>query len=201
MTRGTLFGLGLLLLSCSASRTADSHTADSTSSAARHGANAPDGDALSPAGELGPSAGAPAESPPRSGGAATGRRPQRGQAADGAGSGGTLAARYASRPALETYSGKATYYADSLSGNRTASGERYDPKRHSAAHRKLPFGTVIRIVRKDTGATTYARVNDRGPFGGGGRIVDLSRAAAEELEMLRAGVVSVRVEVVERPAR
>ncbi|NLE84969.1 MAG: septal ring lytic transglycosylase RlpA family protein [Myxococcales bacterium] len=100
---------------------------------------------------------------------------------------------------METFSGKATYYADSLAGNSTASGEPYDPKLHSAAHRKLPFGTVVRVTRQDTGAVTYVRVNDRGPFGSRDRVIDLSRAAAEELEMLRAGVVPVRVEVLDRP--
>ena len=95
--------------------------------------------------------------------------------------------------------GKASYYADSLAGRSTASGEPYDPKLHSAAHRKLPFGTVVRVTRQDTGAVTYVRVNDRGPFGSRDRVIDLSRAAAEELEMLRAGVVPVRVEVLDRP--
>lgn len=111
----------------------------------------------------------------------------------------SLANLYATRPVLQTFSGKATYYADSLAGNRTASGEPYDPKVHSAAHRKLPFGTVVRVVRQDTKAATYVRVNDRGPFAGRDRIIDLSRAAAEELEMIRAGVVPVRVEVLELP--
>jgi len=111
----------------------------------------------------------------------------------------SLAERYAAASPLETFSGKATYYADSLAGNSTASGEPYDPKLHSAAHRKLPFGTVVRVTRQDTGAVTYVRVNDRGPFGSRDRVIDLSRAAAEELEMLRAGVVPVRVEVLDRP--
>ena len=55
------------------------------------------------------------------------------------------------------------------------------------------------MVRQDTGAVTYAVVNDRGPFGKKTRIIDLSRAAARDLDMIRAGVVKVRVEVVERP--
>lgn len=110
-----------------------------------------------------------------------------------------MAELYANRPALQTFSGKATYYADSLAGNRTASGEMYDPRVHSAAHRKLPFGTVVRVVRQDTQAATYVRVNDRGPFAGRDRIIDLSRVAAEELGMIRAGVVPVRVEVLEFP--
>src|SRR5690606_15659747 len=110
-----------------------------------------------------------------------------------------LAKEYAGKKSLETLSGKATYYADSLAGNSTASGEVYDPKEHTAAHKKLPFGTVVRVVREDTSAVTYARINDRGPFGEKDRIIDLSRAAAEELDMMKAGVVSVRVEVVDKP--
>lgn len=112
-----------------------------------------------------------------------------------------LVARYAEEPPLETYRGKASYYADSLAGNSTASGEPYDPARRSAAHRKLPFGTVVRVVRSDTGAATYAVVNDRGPFGQRDRIIDLSKAAALDLDMLRAGVVPVRVEVVAHRAK
>jgi rare lipoprotein A len=101
------------------------------------------------------------------------------------------------RPALETYRGRASYYADSLAGHSTASGEPYDPTLYTAASRELPFGTVVRVVREDTGVSVIVRVNDRGPFGDRGRILDLSRAAADELEMLRAGVVRIRAEVVE----
>jgi rare lipoprotein A len=91
--------------------------------------------------------------------------------------------------------GKATYYADSLAGNKTASGDRYDPKALTGAHRRLPFGTRVRVTREDTGDSVEIVINDRGPFGGPGRIIDLSRAAAERLKMIRAGVVRVRVEV------
>jgi rare lipoprotein A (peptidoglycan hydrolase) len=119
--------------------------------------------------------------------------------ANGAPAGSMLAKEYAGKEALETLNGKATYYADSLAGNSTASGDPYDPKDFTAAHKKLAFGTVVRVVREDTGAVTYARINDRGPFGEKDRIIDLSRAAAEELDMMKAGVVSVRVEVVNKP--
>ena len=115
-------------------------------------------------------------------------------------SGNSLAKQYDGKKALETLEGKATYYADSLAGNHTASGEPYDPKAFTAAHKKLPFGTVVRVIRVDDGSVTYVRINDRGPFGPKERIIDLSRAAAEELGMLRAGVVRVRVEIVKRGA-
>ncbi len=110
-----------------------------------------------------------------------------------------LAESYRNQKALSTLEGKATYYGDSLSGNKTANGERYSPREFTAAHKKLPFGTVVRVIRLDTGKSTYVRINDRGPFGAKDRIIDLSRAAAEELEMIRAGVVPVRVEILTRP--
>ena len=95
----------------------------------------------------------------------------------------------------EVLEGRASYYADSLAGNSTASGEPYDPSALTAASRDLPFGTRLRVIRVDNGRTVVVRVNDRGPFGDHRRIIDLSRRAAETLDMIRAGVVSVRVEV------
>jgi rare lipoprotein A len=105
------------------------------------------------------------------------------------------------KKALRTLLGEASYYSDALSGRRTASGERYDPKAYTAAHRSLPFGTVLRVQRKDTGSVVYVRVNDRGPFGKRRRILDLSKAAAEQLGMIRRGIADVRIEVVEEPAK
>lgn len=98
--------------------------------------------------------------------------------------------------ATATYTGKATYYGDSLAGHRTANGETYEPKAFTAAHKKLPFGTIVRVTRLDSGEETYVRITDRGPFGPKDRIIDLSRAAAEELNMIRAGVVRIRAEIV-----
>ena len=94
--------------------------------------------------------------------------------------------------------GRATYYSDALAGNRTANGERYDPRAMTAAHRTLKFGTQVRVTRRDTGSSVVVRINDRGPFGDRRRIIDLSRAAAQELGMMRAGVVDVSVEVLGR---
>jgi len=111
------------------------------------------------------------------------------------------AAQYGSAPALETLVGRASYYSDRLAGRSTASGEPYLTTEFTAASRDLRFGTILRVTREDNGAVTYARVNDRGPFGDRRRIIDLSRVAAEELDMIRAGVVSVRVEIVHRPTR
>jgi rare lipoprotein A len=89
--------------------------------------------------------------------------------------------------------GNATYYANSLAGRRTASGERYDPRALTAAHKTLAFGTMVKVIRVDDGREVVVRINDRGPFAGDDRVIDLSRAAAEQLGMIRDGVVPVRV--------
>jgi len=102
---------------------------------------------------------------------------------------------YAGKTPVVVLAGKATYYSDSLAGNHTSNGEVYDPSRKTAASRDLPFGSVVRVVRRDTGASVLVRINDRGPFGNRKRILDLSRAAARELGMLGRGVVDVRAEV------
>jgi rare lipoprotein A len=90
--------------------------------------------------------------------------------------------------------GRASYYGKGFAGRRTASGERYDPNGMTAAHKTLPFGTRIRVSRPG-GTSVVLRVNDRCgcPHG---RIVDVSEAAARKLDMMRAGVVQVRLEVV-----
>jgi len=94
----------------------------------------------------------------------------------------------------------ATWYGESLAGHKTASGERFDPSRMTAAHRTLKLGTWIEVRRVDTGSTVRVRVNDRGPYGkDGARIVDLSRAAAEKIGMIRDGVVKVELRVVSGP--
>ncbi|NMC69457.1 MAG: septal ring lytic transglycosylase RlpA family protein, partial [Myxococcales bacterium] len=92
-----------------------------------------------------------------------------------------------------------SYYSDTLAGNPTASGEPYDPAALTAAHRTLPFGTRVRVTRLDDERSVEVRINDRGPFGRRDRIIDLSRAAAERLGMIRAGVIRVRIEVLELP--
>jgi len=100
------------------------------------------------------------------------------------------------RGSRQVLSGFASYYANSLAGNPTASGAPYDPRLYSAAHRTLPFGTRLRVTRTDAKLPPVCvTVNDRGPFRGRRRIVDLSRRAAEQLEMIGEGVVPVRVEV------
>ena len=95
----------------------------------------------------------------------------------------------------EILRGQASYYHNSLSGRPTASGEPYDPKKLTAANRTLPLGTRLRVTRIDNGKSVIVKVNDRGPFGRRGRILDLSRAAAAELDMLGVGVAQVQAQV------
>ena len=95
-------------------------------------------------------------------------------------------------PVSTMESGLASYYADRFHGRQTASGEPYNRNAFTAAHRRLPFGTRVRVTRVDNGKTVVVRINDRGPFVKG-RVIDLSRAAARKIGMLREGVVAVRV--------
>src|SRR6202051_3474969 len=86
-------------------------------------------------------------------------------------------------------SGRAAFY----SGGRTASGEQTGPNGLTAAHRTLPFGTKVRGTNHHNGKTVVVRIVDRGPYGRG-RIIDVSRAAAVELDMISAGTVMVSIE-------
>ncbi len=94
--------------------------------------------------------------------------------------------------------GLASYYADKFAGKPTASGERYDPAKMTAAHKTHPFGTILRVTRLDNGKWVEVRVNDRGPYVAG-RVVDVSRAAAEKLDLIKDGNARVKVEVVRLP--
>lgn len=95
--------------------------------------------------------------------------------------------------------GLASYYSDLFHGKPTASGELYDKNKMTAAHKTLPFGTIIKVTRLDNGKSVQVRVNDRGPYISG-RIVELSRAAAEKIDLVRDGVTRVKVEVVTEDA-
>jgi rare lipoprotein A len=91
--------------------------------------------------------------------------------------------------------GMATFYGDEQ-GTATASGERFDKRQLTAAHRTLPFGTRVRVTNTRNGRSVEVRINDRGPFGKHGRIIDVSEAAARRLGMIDAGVVPVTIEIV-----
>lgn len=94
--------------------------------------------------------------------------------------------------------GEASYYSDRLAGRSTASGEPYDPKAMTAAHRTLPFGAIVRIYRPKNNQAVEVRINDRGPHTRG-RIVDLSRRSAEEIGLVKDGVDDVILTVVSLP--
>lgn len=95
---------------------------------------------------------------------------------------------------VSTHEGLASYYADKFQDRKTASGELYDTSKFTAAHRQLPFGQKIRVIRKDNGNSVVVTVNDRGPFNPA-RVIDLSKAAAKDLDMLDKGVLEVTLEV------
>ncbi|MCX9146825.1 septal ring lytic transglycosylase RlpA family protein [Erythrobacter sp. WG] len=92
--------------------------------------------------------------------------------------------------------GSASYYAAKFDGRRTASGERFDNDEMTAAHRTLPFGSRVRVTSVASGKSVVVRINDRGPFHAG-RILDLSRAAAEELGLVARGSGTVELELIE----
>jgi len=94
--------------------------------------------------------------------------------------------------------GNASWYGGPLHGRKTASGERFDMHSFTGAHKKLPFGTIIRVTNLRNGKEVFIRVNDRGPFVKG-RIVDLSRAAAKAIDFTNKGVIRVRIDVVSLP--
>ncbi|HEX6375358.1 MAG TPA: septal ring lytic transglycosylase RlpA family protein [Allosphingosinicella sp.] len=91
--------------------------------------------------------------------------------------------------------GEASYYGHELAGNRTASGERFNPYGLTAAHRTLPLGTKLRVTNVANGRSVIVRVNDRGPFVRS-RVIDVSLGAAREIQMVRSGKAQVRLEIV-----
>ncbi|MDD2563169.1 MAG: septal ring lytic transglycosylase RlpA family protein [Salinivirgaceae bacterium] len=92
--------------------------------------------------------------------------------------------------------GKASFYANKFEGKTTASGEKYTHNKLTAAHKTLPFGTMVKVTNLTNSKSVTVRVNDRGPFIEG-RIIDVSKTAAEKLNFVEMGVVDVKIEVVE----
>lgn len=88
----------------------------------------------------------------------------------------------------------ASWYGPGFQGNRTANGERYDMNGISAAHKTLPFGTVVRVTNLNNGRSIDVRINDRGPFIKN-RVIDLSKGAAQKIDMITDGVVPVRLQI------
>ncbi|WP_110655792.1 septal ring lytic transglycosylase RlpA family protein [Salinicola halimionae] len=107
---------------------------------------------------------------------------------------GASARAQADAPKGKKRLGEATYYASYFEGRLTASGEPYDSRAMTAAHKTLPFGTKVQVTALDSGETAVVRINDRGPFVEG-RIIDLSRKAAEQLGMVHDGAAAVQLQV------
>ncbi len=89
---------------------------------------------------------------------------------------------------------EASYYGPGLAGNLTASGEPFNPKQLTAAHRTLPLGSIVKVTNAATGKSVNVRINDRGPFHGN-RAIDLSTAAAKAIGMLSTGTAKVTLQV------
>ena len=100
----------------------------------------------------------------------------------------------ASSPPTVVEAGLASWYGTKHQGKRTASGEVFDQKKFTAAHRSLPWGSIVKLTNLANGKSVEVRINDRGPFGKG-RIIDVSRAAASVLGMVESGVTRVQVEL------
>ena len=95
---------------------------------------------------------------------------------------------------IASYEGKASWYGREQHGHLTASGERFNMHELTAAHRTLRMNSRVRVINLRNGRSVIVRINDRGPYSRG-RIIDVSAAAAKQLDMMNAGVVPVRIEV------
>lgn len=96
----------------------------------------------------------------------------------------------------QVQTGKASFYADKFEGRPTASGEKYKHSKLTAAHKSLPFGTKVRVTNIANNQTVEVIVNDRGPYVDG-RIIDLSKSAAQQLGFVNLGLADVKVEVID----
>lgn len=94
--------------------------------------------------------------------------------------------------------GVASWYGVPFNGHRTSNGEIYDMRQMTAAHRTLPFGAIVRVTNLSNGMQTQVRINDRGPFVAN-RVIDLSQAAAQAIEMIGTGTAPVRLEILSGP--
>ncbi len=91
----------------------------------------------------------------------------------------------------KSFTGEASYYADKFHGRQTASGETFNQYKLTCAHRTLPFGTLLEVTNLANNKKVTVVVNDRGPFAHG-RVIDLSKSAAEKIDMIKTGVANVK---------
>lgn len=92
-----------------------------------------------------------------------------------------------------TETGYASFYSDKFDGGKTSNGEAFRQNKLTAAHKKLPFGTMVKVTNLSNNKSVTVRINDRGPFVSG-RIIDLSKSAAKQINMISAGVAKVKIE-------
>jgi rare lipoprotein A len=110
-----------------------------------------------------------------------------------------LAERGAPVPLTFVQTGIASWYGREEQGKPTADGETFDRHEMTAASRKLPFNTIVRVTNEENGRSVQVRINDRGPFVKG-RVLDLSEAAADTLDMKSSGTAPVKIQIVEPPS-
>jgi rare lipoprotein A len=94
----------------------------------------------------------------------------------------------------DVFYGESSYYADKFHGKKTANGEIFDMYKKTAAHKTLPFDTILEVTNLENNQSVVVRINDRGPFIGD-RIIDLSYGAAKEIDMISSGVVEVKIKI------
>ncbi len=94
---------------------------------------------------------------------------------------------------VETETGIASFYGDEFNGRKTASGEVFNQSKLTAAHKKIAFGTIVKITNLSNNKTVTVKINDRGPFVHG-RIIDLSKAAARQIDLIAPGTAKVKIE-------
>ena len=98
----------------------------------------------------------------------------------------------------QTLRGIASYYADEFNGRATSSGEIFDMNSFTAAHKTIPFGTIVEVKNLSNGKSVTVKINDRGPFVAG-RIIDLSKAAAKQIDLIRTGTAEVELTIISVP--
>lgn len=102
-----------------------------------------------------------------------------------------------SRDFTHYQAGTASYYGEKWNGRRTSNGEVFNTNLLTAAHRSLPFGTIVRVTNQSNGRSVIVRINDRGPFKKG-RVIDLSKAAFESIESINRGLTKVKLEIIRK---
>ncbi|HTC66628.1 MAG TPA: septal ring lytic transglycosylase RlpA family protein [Candidatus Acidoferrum sp.] len=101
---------------------------------------------------------------------------------------------------IKTWVGNASWYGNNFDGKKTANGEEFDSEALTAAHPNLPFGSIVRVVNTRNGKFEVVRINDRGPYQEG-REIDVSYRVARKIGLTHAGVIKVRLELMQLPQR